>query len=233
VKKLRKGQRRPEEAEAILRAARLDPLENYPGKIKEPWLSKCMDCGQIRKPRLANILHNGSSGCICRPGVRHDHPEGLIGVPLHVHSKYLVFADGSIKGPASWITPFRDGHGYMRFNVHGQNQQSVHVAVCTAFHGQRPSPEYQVAHLDGNKENNASENLIWCLKEENEGHKRVHGTALVGERHPMAVLSEDDVRSIRTMHKSGTKTDELTYMFPVSATEIRNIVAGRTWRHSL
>lgn len=52
----------PEEAEADLAAAKLEPLEPYPG-LFVPWLVRCRVCGVEGRPRLANIRTRGT-GCI-------------------------------------------------------------------------------------------------------------------------------------------------------------------------
>lgn len=63
--------------------------------------------------------------------------------------------------------------GYMRLNIMIDNVRTtvqVHRLVCWAFHG---APEFysaQVNHKDGNKENNAIDNLEWCTQSENQTH---------------------------------------------------------------
>lgn len=52
----------------------------------------------------------------------------------------------------------------------------VHVWVCEAFHGLRPTPDLQVRHLNGNKLDNRPENLQWGTSGENAADTRCHGT---------------------------------------------------------
>jgi DNA-directed RNA polymerase subunit RPC12/RpoP len=47
---------------AVMREARLEPLVEYPGNNKAPWLSRCMDCGREVTPRY-NSIKNGQGGC--------------------------------------------------------------------------------------------------------------------------------------------------------------------------
>ena len=50
-----------EEAAQIMRAAQLEPLEDYPGN-KARWRSKCLQCGEIVSPSLGSVRNNGG-GC--------------------------------------------------------------------------------------------------------------------------------------------------------------------------
>ncbi len=50
-----------EEAAKIMRAAQLEPLEDYPGN-KARWRCKCLQCGEIVSPSLGAVRNNGS-GC--------------------------------------------------------------------------------------------------------------------------------------------------------------------------
>ncbi len=56
-----RGRLDEESALKIMHAKNLEPLEKYPGAMK-PWKSKCLDCGNIIKPRYAHI-QQGRKGC--------------------------------------------------------------------------------------------------------------------------------------------------------------------------
>ncbi len=43
----------------------------------------------------------------------------------------------------------------------------VHIIVATAFHGQKPTKEYVVDHIDTNRRNNRADNLRWFTRLEN------------------------------------------------------------------
>ena len=45
--------------------------------------------------------------------------------------------------------------------------QSVHRIVAVAFHGEPPSSQHVVDHIDTNRQNNRPENLRWVTKLEN------------------------------------------------------------------
>lgn len=57
--------------------------------------------------------------------------------------------------------------GYMTKSVSqlGRNM-SVHILVCEAFHGSKPSSTHSVDHIDRNRTNNKSNNLKWASKTE-------------------------------------------------------------------
>ena len=52
--------------------------------------------------------------------------------------------------------------GYMKIS-----SLVVHRIVATAFHGEQPSPEHVVDHIDTNRMNNRPENLRWVTRLEN------------------------------------------------------------------
>lgn len=41
----------------------MEPLEEYPGSVETPWLSRCMECGELGTPRLHSI-RAGQRGCV-------------------------------------------------------------------------------------------------------------------------------------------------------------------------
>lgn len=57
----------------------------------------------------------------------------------------------------------------------------VHRLVAEAFIGPPPGPEYQINHIDGNKQNNTCDNLEWCTPKYNTEH-----AIMTGLRGPMS-----------------------------------------------
>lgn len=53
--------------------------------------------------------------------------------------------------------------------------KSVHILVCSTFHGERPAPGYEVRHLNGVRTDNRAENLAWGTRSENSYDTVQHG----------------------------------------------------------
>ena len=117
--------------------------------------------------------------------------------------------------------------GYPRVQI-GSKSHAVHVMVCEAFHGPRP-PGMQAAHLDGKSSNPRRDNLAWATPEENAAHKRLHGTARLGERHPGAKLTDADVVQLRRRWRAGESWRALGKAFGVSSSGARDAGIGVTF----
>ncbi|WP_138902993.1 hypothetical protein [Streptomyces albidochromogenes] len=52
----------PAVAEADMRAAGLQPLVPFPGRVRDPWKCRCVRCGHLCAPTLNNI-RRGQGGC--------------------------------------------------------------------------------------------------------------------------------------------------------------------------
>lgn len=60
--------------------------------------------------------------------------------------------------------------GYWTVNLFKKGRR-IHQLICAAFHGPKPTPKHEVNHKDGCITNNASENLEWMTRQENNLHK--------------------------------------------------------------
>jgi hypothetical protein len=105
----------------------------------------------------------------------------------------------------------------------------VHTLVATAFLGHRPSPDHQVAHLDGTRTNNAAINLKWVSQSENEAQKLGHGTAKTGENAYNAKLNAATVLSLRNDPPPCILA--AARRIGVAPSTLRNALSGKTWRH--
>jgi hypothetical protein len=123
----------------------------------------------------------------------------------------------------------RTGYMRVRLSSGGQRQRlSVHRLVALAFLGEPPSSQHQVAHNDGDRQNNRLNNLRWATGAENLADRERHGTELKGGRNGRAKLTEQDVAAILA---SPVSDAILGREFGVSGTQINRIRKGESWSH--
>jgi hypothetical protein len=84
---------------------------------------------------------------------------------------------------------------YLRVTINNKTYK-VHRLIAMAF---IPNPENKrtVNHKDGNKQNNAANNLEWVTRRENEDHAMANGMKPKGERNGGAKISDADAEYIR------------------------------------
>jgi hypothetical protein len=110
----------------------------------------------------------------------------------------------------------------------------IHRLVLESFSPTDNMDELDVNHIDGNKQNNKLDNLEWCTKKENMNHARNIGLwspeKRCGEKHPLHILSEKDVKQIKSMLQNKEYTQhKIAQMFNVSDTTISEIKYGKKW----
>jgi len=123
--------------------------------------------------------------------------------------------------------------GYVRLTLYNgpgnKMRQTAASLVCAAFHGARP-PGNVVRHKNGIRTDDRSENLQWGTYKENSDDAIAHGTKARGERQGSARLIESQVLEIRKMTRTATSV-EISKIFGVCASSIKNIIHRRTWKH--
>ena len=95
-----------------------------------------------------------------------------------------------------------------------------------------PNPEnkLEVNHIDGVKAHNWVENLEWADRSEQELHAFATGLkSSRGSSNSNAKLTANDVVKIRGNSKKDIKL--MASVFKVSEATIRNVLAGKTWKH--
>jgi hypothetical protein len=150
--------------------------------------------------------------------------------------RYQVSNAGAVKNSRTGLVlqPLPSSGGYRRVDLCGQvvRHRLVHVLVADAFLGPCP-PGHERNHRDGDKTNNAVENLEYVTSSENELHSyRVLGKRpQQGSRHGRSKLTESEVADIRELRGAGRTLRELAARFQVSEPTISEIANRRIWRH--
>jgi hypothetical protein len=121
------------------------------------------------------------------------------------------------------------GIGYVAVTVKGKSVY-VHNLVAAAFLGPRPAG-HVVIHLDNDLTNNQAATLAYATRGEAQRRAYARGsrTSTQGEHHHGAVLTEDDVRKIRS--EPWIKPSRFARQFGVSCECICAVRTRKTWTH--
>lgn len=151
-----------------------------------------------------------------------------------VRSYYKIRGHGKIQKAARVLNPISGpyGHRFVCLALRGQRRmRSIARLVLGAFVGPCPQNK-ESAHLNGNSADDRLINLAWVTHKENMDHKKIHGTILRGENHPMAILRNCDVRRIKKLLKSRRYFQyEIARGFNVDKRIIQKIASGTRWAH--
>jgi hypothetical protein len=122
-------------------------------------------------------------------------------------------------------------HGYLVAHLYNKKRtaRTVHSLVMEAFVGLRPDA-MQVCHADNDKHNNRLENLRYDTAANNNSDKLKHGTLLRGEEAPVAILTTEQVLTIREL-KGKVKQQELADLFGVTFSNISAVQRRKSWKH--
>jgi|CXWL01.1.fsa_nt_gi hypothetical protein len=125
--------------------------------------------------------------------------------------------------------------GYFRVNLCRNGivtRVPVARLVINEFNGPKPSDGHQINHIDGNKGNNAIENLEWVTASQNVRHSfDVLGKrGPYGARNGNARLTDEDIVRIRSMN--GTMLHrEIGLLFGISRSTVGDILSRKAWKH--
>jgi hypothetical protein len=80
------------------------------------------------------------------------------------------------------------GYPSVRITVDGvRRRYCVHILVAERFLGEKPTPQHEVCHIDGDKKNNQASNLRWGTQKDNARDRDIHGKTSRGESHSQAI----------------------------------------------
>lgn len=161
-----------------------------------------------------------------------EHTEVWKAIP--VATRYEASSLGRVRRVSDGyiLKPKTSNAGYLVTGVidnEGVRKHSmVHRLVAMAFHGM-PAESMQCCHNDGVRTNNKASNLRWDTIEKNHADKNEHGTALVGEKHPGAVLTDEKVKRIAELFRLGMSAKEISQKLHISYTTIGRVTRGESW----
>ncbi|UJE34724.1 HNH endonuclease [Acinetobacter phage vB_AbaM_P1] len=107
----------------------------------------------------------------------------------------------------------------------------VHRIVAENFVCGKTDKEYQVCHIDGDKLNNNSDNLRWDTPTGNASDRVEHGTGAVGEDNTQSILTEDQVREIKTRTDLGESCKLIALDYGCNRTTVSAIKHGYNWAY--
>lgn len=122
----------------------------------------------------------------------------------------------------------KDGYTLFKIRCDGESiNTSAHQMVAVAFLGPCPPDKNQVAHWDGNSQNNHVSNLRWATAAENMADKVRHGNHREGNRK----FTEADIRGIREMRRRGCRYVDIMDRYPTTKSNLSSILSGSTWSY--
>lgn len=124
----------------------------------------------------------------------------------------------------------RMGYLHVRLCADRHYWRAVHRLVLESFVGPCPAL-MEACHNNGVPDDNRLENLRWDTRKNNHRDKHIHGTALIGERNPLAKLTTHRVREIRALSARGVPGVVIADLYDVTPANISCITRGYTWRH--
>lgn len=125
-------------------------------------------------------------------------------------------------------------NGHCRLGLYEDERRKycrVHHLVAEAFIP-NPKGKKEIWHKDGDRENNAADNLEWVTRAEMRQRLSDRGMVLHRGARGTVKLNSYQVRRIRWLYAQGDFTyKELGILFHVSPGQIGTIIRRETWKH--
>ena len=125
------------------------------------------------------------------------------------------------------------GRGYLMIGLYKSGKRystNIHKLVATHFIKNHYNKQ-QVNHLDGDKQNNLSNNLEWCSPSENIRHAHKNGLskAVKGEQVGTSKLNKAEAEIIKNMKGKGLSQRAIGELFNISQQEVCKIHNNKCW----
>lgn len=117
--------------------------------------------------------------------------------------------------------------GYLQVALSIKVRRKIHILVCEAWHGPKPTLAHEVAHFpDKNRLNATPENLRWATRQENMTDQLRHH-----QRHGAANLYVEDILRIRQLRRDGMKVQAIADLIGISGGLVSMICNKKRWGH--
>lgn len=141
----------------------------------------------------------------------------------------------SRKGRGRILRPRPLPKGYLRVSIYPvpfvQVDKYIHRLVADAFVSKKDGCDV-VNHLDGNRANNAANNLEWTTQKGNIHHSiEVLGNTHRGTKNGCAKLSDQDVIHIRELCANGVSDGKIAKEYSVVRGTVLKIRRNQRWSH--
>lgn len=161
--------------------------------------------------------------------------------PIDGFPGYYVSSDGIVFSTQDWrgkrfreLTQYPNTYGYMRVRLTNESvrvSKFVHKLVADAYLTKKPSDDYQICHINGNKNDNRAVNLRWGTAKDNAKDREDHGKTARGIRNGFSKLTENDVAEIKKMIMQKEAQWKIAKKFGVSQSAISRIATKEQWKH--
>lgn len=132
------------------------------------------------------------------------------GMPKRIHYDRYGYARASLARPGKSVTA------------------QMHVLVCEAFHGPRPSADAEVCHGNDIRSDNRIENLSWGTRQSNAA-EMAQRNRIKGARHPRAKLTAFQAFMIQEVPRKRGNGPALAKALGVNPWVIHSIWSRTNW----
>lgn len=138
-------------------------------------------------------------------------------------------AKGAPEACWNWTASFRNGYGAIK---HEGRVLSAHRVAYVLTHGEHSS-DLIVAHKCDNKACCNPEHLeaVSAAKNNRDAFERGDRAPTRGEMRPNAVLNEQTVARIWTLHQEGKTHREIGAAIGVKHKTVGSVLCGKSWKH--